>query len=104
MKHIKHHPLINDGKQKLSKDMKKQELIKPKRDKKLDADDSLSDIKVSKRYTKPSNKKLSGEKHLASGKGKVKKVGKRQVEKKATDKKIAYVTVKKGTINVFPKA
>lgn len=66
MKHIKKHP-INDKQQQLSKDMKKQEIIKPKKDKKLDADDSLSDPKISKKYTKPSNKKLSGEKHLSKG-------------------------------------
>lgn len=64
MKHLKHHPL-NDKQQKLSKDMKKQDLVRPKKDKKLDADDSLSDPTISKRYSKPSNKKLSSEKHLA---------------------------------------
>jgi len=73
MKHLKKHP-INDKDQKLSKDMKKQDLVKPKTDKKLDADDSLSDPKVSKKYTKPSNKKLSSENHLSNdGVGKVKK-------------------------------
>ena len=73
MKHLKKHP-INNKDQKLSKDMKKQDLIKPKTDKKLDADDSLSDPKVSKKYTKPSNKKLSSENHLSNdGVGKVKK-------------------------------
>lgn len=73
MKHIKHHP-IKDKDQKLSKDMKKQDLIKPKSDKKLDADDSLSDPKVSKKYTKPSNKKLSSENHLSDdGQGRIKK-------------------------------
>lgn len=69
MKHIKKHP-INDKAQKLSKDMKKQDLVKPKTDKKLDADDHLSDPKISKRYVKPSNKKLSSEKHLAGKKAK----------------------------------
>lgn len=73
MKHIKKHP-INDKAQKLSKDMKKQDLIKPKKDKELDADDSLADPKISKKYTKPSNKKLSSEKHLSDdGQGKIKK-------------------------------
>jgi hypothetical protein len=64
MKHIKKHP-INDKAQKLSKDMKKQELVKPKTDKKLDADKSLSDPDVSMRVPKPSNKKLDGEKFLS---------------------------------------
>ena len=64
MKHIKKHP-INDKAQKLSKDMKKQELVKPKTDKKLDADKSLSDPDVSMRVSKPSNKKLDGEKFLS---------------------------------------
>jgi hypothetical protein len=66
MKHIKKHP-INDKAQKLSKDMKKQELVKPKTDKKLDADKSLSDPDVSMRVSKPSNKKLDGEKFLSEG-------------------------------------
>jgi hypothetical protein len=66
MKHIKKHP-INDKAQKLSKDMKKQELVKPKTDKKLDADKSLSDPDVSMRVVKPSNKKLDGEKFLSEG-------------------------------------
>lgn len=69
MKHIKKHP-INDKSQQLSKDMKKQDLVKPKKDKKLDADDSLSDPKISKKYTKPSNKKLDGEKFLSGKKAK----------------------------------
>lgn len=64
MKHIKKYP-INDKAQKLSKDMKKQELVKPKTDKKLDADKSLSDPDVSMRVSKPSNKKLDGEKFLS---------------------------------------
>lgn len=64
MKHIKKHP-INDKAQKLSKDMKKQELVKPKADKKLDSDKSLSDPDVSMRVVKPSNKKLDGEKFLS---------------------------------------
>lgn len=69
MKHLKHHPL-NDKQQQLSKDMKNQELVKPKKDKKLDADDSLSNPKLSKRYVKPSNKKLSSEEFLSGGKAK----------------------------------
>lgn len=69
MKHIKKHPL-NDKAQQLSKDMKKQDLIKPKTDKKLNADDSLSDPTISKRYSKPSNKNLSSEKNLAGKKAK----------------------------------
>jgi len=77
MKHIKHHPL-NDKSQGLSKDMKKQDLVRPKKDKKLEADDSLSDPKVTKRISKPSNKKLSSEKHLSSD-GKVKKVEENQL-------------------------
>jgi hypothetical protein len=64
MKHIKHHPL-NDKHQKLSKDMKKQDLVRPKKDKKLEPDDSLSDPTITKRVSKPSNKHLSSEKHLA---------------------------------------
>lgn len=64
MKHIKHHPL-NDKGQNLSKDMKKQDLVKAKSDKKLDQDKSLSDPKVSMRTSKPSNKKLDGEKFLS---------------------------------------
>ena len=37
-------------------------------------------------------------------KGKVKKVGKRMIPKAISDKKVAYVTVTKGTISLFPKA
>ena len=37
-------------------------------------------------------------------KGKVQRVGKRMVPKLVADKKIAYVTVTKGTISLFPKA
>jgi len=74
MKHIKHHP-INDKAQKLSKDMKKQDLVKPKKDKKLPLEDSLSDPTISKRVSKPSKKKkLSSEKHLSADAGKIKKV------------------------------
>ena len=74
MKHIKHHP-INDKAQKLSKDMKKQELIKPKKDKKLPLEDHLSDPTISKRVSKPSKKKkLSSEKHLSAAAGKIRKI------------------------------
>jgi hypothetical protein len=74
MKHIKHHP-INDKAQKLSKDMKKQELIKPKKDKKLPLEDHLSDPTISKRVSKPSKKKkLSSEKHLSADAGKIRKI------------------------------
>jgi large subunit ribosomal protein L23 len=45
-----------------------------------------------------------GEIKVLNRKGKVKKVGRKQVSKKQPTEKIAYVTVKKGTINVFPKA
>lgn len=72
MKHIKKHP-INDKAQKLSKDMKKQDLVKPKKDKELDADDSLANPKISKKYTKPSNRKLDGENFLSKDAGKIKK-------------------------------
>ena len=64
MKHIKKHP-INDKLSNLSKDMKKQDHVKPVSNKKLDADKSLSDDDVSMKVTKPSNKKLDGEKFLA---------------------------------------
>ena len=71
MKHLelfeefKQHP-INDKAQKLSKEMKKQDLIKSKKAKKIDADKFLSDGKVSKRIgSKPTNKKLDGEKFLS---------------------------------------
>ena len=64
MKHIKKHPL-NDKLSNLSKDMKKQDHVKPVSNKKLDADKSLSDADVSMKVTKPSNKKLDGEKFLA---------------------------------------
>jgi len=37
-------------------------------------------------------------------KGKVQKVGKRMIPKEVAHKKIAYVTVTKGTISLFPKA
>jgi len=37
-------------------------------------------------------------------KGKVQKVGKRMVPKEVAHKKIAYVTVTKGSISLFPKA
>ena len=37
-------------------------------------------------------------------KGKVQRVGKRMIPKTVADKKIAYVTVTKGTISLFPKA
>ena len=63
MKHIKHHP-IKDKDSNLSKLSKKQDVISPKKEKKIDAEKHLSDIKVAKRVTltKPSNKKLSSEK------------------------------------------
>jgi hypothetical protein len=64
MKHIKHHPLA-DKKQDLSKDMKKQDLVRPRKAKKIEAEDHLSDPKISKRYSKPSNRKLSAETHLS---------------------------------------
>lgn len=67
MKHLKHFPL-NDKAQTLSKDMKKQDLIKAKKAKKIDADKSLSDPKISMRTSKPSNKKLDGEKFLSEAK------------------------------------
>ena len=72
MKHIKKHP-INDKAQNLSKDMKKQDHVKTKAAKKIDADDSLSDPKVSKKYSKPSNRKLDGENFLSKDAGKIKK-------------------------------
>ncbi|MCX6730277.1 MAG: 50S ribosomal protein L23 [Candidatus Roizmanbacteria bacterium] len=37
-------------------------------------------------------------------KGKVQKVGKRMIPKLVADKKVAYVTVTKGSISLFPKA
>lgn len=37
-------------------------------------------------------------------KGKVQRVGKRMIPKAIADKKIAYVTVTKGSISLFPKA
>ena len=37
-------------------------------------------------------------------KGKVQKVGKRMIPKEVAHKKIAYVTVTKGSISLFPKA
>ncbi len=37
-------------------------------------------------------------------KGKVQRVGKRMVPKSVADKKVAYVTVTKGSISLFPKA
>jgi len=37
-------------------------------------------------------------------KGKVQRVGKRMIPKMIADRKIAYVTVTKGTISLFPKA
>lgn len=37
-------------------------------------------------------------------KGKVQRVGKRMIPKAISNKKIAYVTVTKGTISLFPKA
>jgi hypothetical protein len=64
MKHIKKHP-INDKLSNLSKDIKKQDHSKPASKKKLDADKSLSDADFSMKVTKPSNKKLDGEKFLA---------------------------------------
>lgn len=68
MKHLKKFP-INDKSQKLSKDMKKQDLVKPKKDKQLDAEKSLSEKpRFSKRFSKPSNKKLSSEKFLSGKK------------------------------------
>lgn len=68
MKHLKKFP-INNKSQKLSKDMKKQDLVKPKKDKQLDAEKSLSEKpRFSKRFSKPSNKKLSSEKFLSGKK------------------------------------
>lgn len=75
MKHIKKHP-INDKLSNLSKDMKKQDHVKPVSNKKLDADKSLSDADVSMKVTKPSNKKLDGEKFLADPKINTKKPNK----------------------------
>ena len=72
MKHIKKHP-INDKLSNLSKDIKKQDHSKPASKKKLDADKSLSDADVSMKVTKPSNKKLDGEKFLAEGLNHLKK-------------------------------
>ena len=37
-------------------------------------------------------------------KGKIKRVGKKMTAKKATDNKLAMVTVKEGTISLFPQA
>lgn len=37
-------------------------------------------------------------------KGKVKRIGRRNVKKQKANSKIAYVTLKKGEITVFPKA
>lgn len=37
-------------------------------------------------------------------KGKVQKVGRRMIPKLVADKKVAYVTVTKGSISLFPKA
>jgi large subunit ribosomal protein L23 len=37
-------------------------------------------------------------------KGKVQRVGKRMIPKLITNKKIAYITVTKGSISLFPKA
>lgn len=37
-------------------------------------------------------------------KGKVQRVGKRMIPKAVADRKIAYVTVTKGSISLFPKA
>lgn len=37
-------------------------------------------------------------------KGKMKRVGKQMRSKKQVDRKIAYISLKKGTISVFPKA
>ena len=36
-------------------------------------------------------------------KGKIKRVGKKMTAKKATDSKLAMVTVKEGTISLFPQ-
>lgn len=36
-------------------------------------------------------------------KGEVKRVGRKMIPKKRPNKKIAYVTVSKGTINIFPQ-
>jgi hypothetical protein len=66
MKHLKHHPLV-DELQNLSDDMEKQDHKKQAKpsNNKLDADKSLSDPKVNMKVTKPSNKKLDGEKFLS---------------------------------------
>ena len=37
-------------------------------------------------------------------KGKVQRVGKRMIPKEVANKKVAYVTVTKGSISLFPKA
>jgi hypothetical protein len=68
MKYIKHHSEVTDKDQELSKDTKKQDLIKPKTDKKLDAEDSLTYYKFTKRFKKPSNRRLSSETQLSDGK------------------------------------
>lgn len=45
-----------------------------------------------------------GDIRITIRKGKVQKVGRRMVPKAVANKKIAYVTVTKGTISLFPKA
>ncbi|NTU74137.1 50S ribosomal protein L23 [Candidatus Roizmanbacteria bacterium] len=41
---------------------------------------------------------------VATREGKVRRVGKKQLRRKEEDRKIAYVTVTKGKIDLFPKA
>lgn len=45
-----------------------------------------------------------GDIRITIRKGKVQKVGRRMVPKAVANKKIAYVTVTKGSISLFPKA
>lgn len=46
---------------------------------------------------------IVGEVRILIRKGKIRKVGKRMKEKKMRDKKIAYISLKKGEIDIFPK-
>ncbi len=65
------------------------------------------DIKANKNQVKEAVEKLFSveveEVKTLKRKGKVKRVGKKWIEKKLPDKKIAYIKLKKGHIDIFPK-
>ncbi len=65
------------------------------------------DLKAGKNQIKQAVEELFGvevsDVKIVKRKGKLRKVGRRMREKRLSDKKLAYVKLKKGNIDVFPK-